>query len=87
MKARRQTAGCVGGMTLGTEGLGRQMGNGLATTEVTRARASDRESPKLCEEKRMTQTDFARLICAGSPQAAPGERLTARLLSSQQQKG
>lgn len=50
MKARRQTDGYVGGMTLGAEGLGRQMGNGLATTEVTWARASDSESPEHCEE-------------------------------------
>lgn len=29
----------------------------------------------------------ARLLCAGSPQVPPGERLVARLLSSQQQEG
>lgn len=55
MKARRQTAGCVRGTTLGTEGLGRHTGDGLATTEVTWAHVSNRESPKLCEEKRMAQ--------------------------------
>ena len=58
VKARRQTVGCVRGTTLAIEGLGRQTGNGLATTEVTRAHASNRESPKLCEEKRWHKTDL-----------------------------